>query len=259
MASGSWLVCLKPREAPRRTLVCFPFGGGGAGVFWEWRTAIPEDVEIWAVRLPGRESRAGEAFITSSARAVASIVQELRPLMRDRSCVFFGHSLGAGLAYQTAMSLRDHGEPLPGLFIASGRLPPHKPYPGRWGHSSDEALLAHVVGMGGVPEELWRHDSFREVHLPRIRADFLLNEDLFYGRADPFEFDITAINGREDPLVDDAGLQEWRAHTHGRFRSFQLDGGHFVLQTHAAGFLELVRRELEESSAPREPRRIRGG
>jgi len=117
---GAWLVRLKSRERPRLTLIGFPFGGGGAGVFWRWLPALPDDVELWALRLPGRESRMAEPFATDAGEVVAAVLRELKPL-RDRALVFYGHSMGAGLAYQTAMALRASGEPTPRLLIASGR------------------------------------------------------------------------------------------------------------------------------------------
>ncbi|WNG32869.1 thioesterase [Archangium violaceum] len=243
---GPWLVRIKPCEQPRLTLICFPFGGAGAGSFWEWGKALADDIELWAVRLPGRESRSTEEYVTSSEQAVACIVRELKAL-RERKIVFYGHSMGAGLAYQTAMALRSMNEPLPELFIASGRMPPHKPYPGGWGERPDKELLDHVIKMGGIPAELSRNESILSLYLPKIRADFRLNENLFYGRAPVFDFPITLINGVEDPLVQEDGLEEWREHTRGAFKSFKLPGGHFFLQSHAGEFLKLVANELAEA------------
>jgi len=240
--SASWLVRIKPCEHPRLTLICFPFGGGAAGVFWSWR-ALGDDIELWAVRLPGRENRIAESFVTDAKQAVDCIVRELRPL-RDRNIAFYGHSMGAGMAYQTAMVLRSLDEPLPRLFIASGRLPPHKPYLGSWGEQTDKALLDHVLSFGGIPEDLRQQDAFLSMYLPKIRADFRLNDNLFYGRAPAFAFPITIINGVDDPLVDDEGLDEWRQHTTGAFSAFKVPGGHFCLQSHAAEFLEIVAGQL---------------
>jgi surfactin synthase thioesterase subunit len=229
------------------TLICFPFGGGAAGVFWSWRSALADDIELWALRLPGRESRIAEPFATDAGEVVAAIVGELKPL-RDRALVFYGHSMGAGLAYQTAMALRTNGEPLPKLLIASGRLPPHKPYLGGWGEQPDDILVDHVRRLGGLPEDSLpspQQQDLLALSLPKIRADFRLNDTVFYGRAQRFDFPITIINGVDDPLVDSAGLEEWREHTTGAFRSFTISGAHFCLQTHPDQLLAIVAAQLD--------------
>jgi len=239
-----WLVPIKPCDHPRLTLICFPFGGGGASVFFPWRAAVPADVEMWALRLPGRESRIAEPFVSDASAVVAAVVGDLAAL-RDRRLVFYGHSLGAGLAYQTAIALRELGAPLPALLIASGRLPPHKPYLGRWGERSDAELADRIRALGGIPEDAQQQQAFISLALPKIRADFQLNDALFYGRAAPvFGFPITIINGTEDPLVDRDGLAEWREHTTGRFASFTLPGDHFFVQARQAEVLAIVVAQL---------------
>ena len=241
--SPAWLFCLEPRPLATLRLVCFPFGGGGAGTFWSWRDALPEQVEVWAVRLPGRENRAAEACVTDATAAVECIVAELGALAAGRS-VFFGHSLGAGLAFQTAMALRARSLPLPELLVVSGRLPPHLPYPGSWQERPDDELLKHAVELGGIPADLLAQRALLAPHLPKLRADYRLNADLFYGRTTPFDFALLALYGTDDPLVDEAGLREWAQVTRGAFELRRLSGGHFPLLTHADQFLAALTARL---------------
>jgi surfactin synthase thioesterase subunit len=240
----NWLVRLKESDNPRIRLICFPFGGAGAGVYWDWRSELADDVELFAIRLPGRESRVSEAFVTDAHIVVASIIREASELHR-LSTVFYGHSMGAGLAYQTAMTLRDLERPPPTHLIVSGRMPPHRPYPGGWAHRSETELVAHLSKLGGLPDTILENRTLLSFYLRRIRADFLLNDDLFYGRAPKFDFPITVINGVDDPLVDDAGIAEWREHTTAQYRSFKVTGGHFFHQTNLAELIPIVLRAVE--------------
>jgi surfactin synthase thioesterase subunit len=82
------------------------------------------------------------------------------------------------------------------------------------------------------------------VFLPRIRADFQLNDSLFYGRVASLDLPITTINGAADPLIDPARVEEWRWYTRRRFHSAQVGGAHFCLQSHFREFLEVVNAEL---------------
>ena len=59
------------------------------------------------------------------------------------------------------------------------------------------------------------------------------------------------INGVDDPLVDRAGLDEWRDHTTAAFHAFTIRGAHFCLQSHPDEFLAIVRAQLAEVSPAR--------
>src|SRR4051812_195678 len=115
-----WIVPIRLSGTGRIRLICFPFGGAGTAPFWSWQSALPDDVELFAIRLPGRESRTAEGFVVDPTRIVESIATELRDF-GDGSFVFYGHSLGAALAVETADLLRQRNENQPALLILSGR------------------------------------------------------------------------------------------------------------------------------------------
>src|SRR5271166_5633025 len=75
--SQPWLVRFKEGNRPRLRLCCFPSGGGGSAAFWPWRTRVPDFVELYAVRLPGRENRIREPCVTDADEAVGHLVREL--------------------------------------------------------------------------------------------------------------------------------------------------------------------------------------
>ena len=239
----NWLVRIKHCKSPRIRLVCFPFGGGSAASFWNWQSKLAHDIELWAVRLPGRETRITERFITDANKVVESISEEIKYL-RDVQFVFYGHSLGAGLACQTAKLLRLNGETLPSLLIASGRLPPHYPYTGSWAHQPEKELIDHLMNLGGIPTNIIKNEPFLSAYLPKIRADFELNETLFYGHFSAFDFPITVINGINDPLVSEKSLQEWQNYTNGEFKAFKINGGHFFIQSHFNEFISILSDQL---------------
>ncbi len=63
--SNSWVKCAKPRPRARLRLFCFPHAGGGASAYKTWGDNLPEEIEVCAIQLPGREDRLGEAAFTS--------------------------------------------------------------------------------------------------------------------------------------------------------------------------------------------------
>src|SRR3546814_9216297 len=85
-------------------LFCFHHAGGGAAFFTPWASALPAQIELVAVRLPGRESTLGRPRFTDMDDAVEAVCTAVLPLL-DRPSAIFGHSLGALVAYRTALSL----------------------------------------------------------------------------------------------------------------------------------------------------------
>ena len=63
-----WISRPVPIAKPRLRLFCFPHAGSGAAQFRPWADLMPPDVELCAVRLPGRETRL-RVGVTSEANA----------------------------------------------------------------------------------------------------------------------------------------------------------------------------------------------
>jgi len=99
--------------------------------------------------------------------------------------------------------------------------------------------------LGGAPPGLLVDKMFLSIYLPRVRADFRLNESLAYRRFAACDFPITIINGDRDPLVDAEWLGEWRGYTNREFAEFTVKGGHFFIQTNYREFMGIVSAGLE--------------
>jgi len=106
-------------------LYCFHHAGGGAATYRAWPELVGSDVEIAAVRLPGRENRFAEPRFRRMADVIAALHGPLSASL-DRPFAFFGHSLGALVAFETARVLHRAGGPGPvHLFAAASPAPGH--------------------------------------------------------------------------------------------------------------------------------------
>jgi surfactin synthase thioesterase subunit len=85
------------------------------------------EIELVAVQYPGRAERSREAVPADMAELVAGVRDALLPGI-DQPYALFGHSMGAAVAYETALALRDAGCPEPCHLFLSGRTP-HRPRP----------------------------------------------------------------------------------------------------------------------------------
>lgn len=143
-------------------LFCFPFAGGGASVFRSWRSELPTNVELACIQLPGRENRRGEPLL----HHLADVIQHLKLAIIPHLTVpfiFFGHSMGALIAFELVRSLRQTQHPLPQhLFVSAchaPQLPRHKPPR----HTlSDAELFTELRRLEGTPAAILDNDELME-------------------------------------------------------------------------------------------------
>src|SRR2546426_6412646 len=80
-------------------LFFFHHAGGGSSLYQHWERALTPLVSVWPVLLPGRERRMREARFESLDSLVPDLDRHLAPYLTVPH-VFFGHSLGALVAYR---------------------------------------------------------------------------------------------------------------------------------------------------------------
>src|SRR5438105_324520 len=123
-ATNPWFACVQPRPRADVRLLCLPYAGGGAALFRTWADALPPTIEICPVQLPGRETRFREPAISRWDPLLGQLAEALAPYL-DRPFAFFGHSMGALLAFELAHRLRTHYGLRPTHLFASGCAAPH--------------------------------------------------------------------------------------------------------------------------------------
>lgn len=233
----------EPRLDARVRLFCFHYAGSGGSIFRHWRASLPDEVELVAVQLPGRENRLNEPLLHSMEHVAPPIVDALVPLL-DKPFAFFGHSTGALIAFEIARVLRQRGLPQPQLLIASAQNAP-KVKPETIRHQlSDPEFIEVLRGCNGTPDAILQSPALLELLLPRIRADGALFETYRYERQAPLDFRIAVFHGADDKLVDSDGLAGWEQETQHSFCRYRFPGDHFFIHEEEASVLKCVNREL---------------
>ncbi|MDH6133739.1 surfactin synthase thioesterase subunit [Kitasatospora sp. MAA4] len=236
-----WLVTRRRRPEAAVRLYCFAHSGGSAGEFVRWGDDLPE-VEVWGVQLPGRGSRFDEAPYTRVAPLVDALVEQAA---FDGPFAFFGHSLGALLAYETARALRERGLPQPEQLILSAYPGPQLPRSiPPIHHLSDRELFAAIQGgYGSLPAELADDPELLALVMASHRADFEIVDTHRHRAGEPLDQPFHVVGGIEDRLTAE-DLAGWQEHTRVPLRLSLLPGGHFYLRDQRAALLDLIRDAL---------------
>lgn len=236
-----WFIPYYGSRRPSQRLFCFPYAGAGASVFSKWRSHFPDEVEICAIQLPGREGRLREPLFSD----LPALIEELSPALKayfDLPFAFFGSSMGAMVAFELARHLRDKCAPLPqSLIVAASPAPTVRCTIPKTSMLSDEEFITHLQELGGTSDGVARHSELMHLILPGIRADFRITETYNYVEGPPLALPIVSIHGANDAQVRDADQREWSAQTSVLFRHYSVPGGHFFICSHLDPAVRIVR------------------
>jgi medium-chain acyl-[acyl-carrier-protein] hydrolase len=239
-----WLACVQPRPRAAVRLFCFPHAGGGASLFRGWADGLPDTVEVCPVQLPGREARFREPAFTRLRPLTEALAGALRPHL-DRPFAFFGHSMGALVAFELARRLSRDGGPQPVRLFVSGCAAPTVRRDGRPLHGlPGSAFRKELRRLQGTPAAVLDNDELMRLLLPTLRADFALCETYAFAPGPHLTCAIGAWGGLGDDTVSCRDLAPWRQQTTGRFRLRLLPGDHFFLQTARRLLLRALGRDL---------------
>ncbi len=222
-------------------MFCFHYAGGRAEIFNTWPDGLPEEVEVCAVQLPGRSFRIHEPPVFTIERLILELETAIRPLL-NAPFAFFGHSMGALLAFELARSLgKDASGIKPVVLFASGRRAPQIPsYFPPISELPDIELLEVLRSLNGTPAEALGDEEIMKHFLPAIRADFALEERWKYVAGRPLAVPIQALYGTRDHGAGSRLMEGWREQTCEEFRKFRFEGEHFFIHQFQDRILELI-------------------
>lgn len=244
---GRWTAPLRRAVGPpARRVVVVPHAGSGPSALRALWTALPADVEVLGVTLPGRERRAHERCDTTPsdpARVVRAVLDELAALP-PRPTALLGHSLGAALAGVLAAT----GGGFAAVLLSS---PPAPGTPARCaGRFTDAELLELLRRGGALPEAVLGEAARQPALLAVLRSDLTLAARLGHVDATrPVRAPMVVLAGAGDAVAPPEGLTFWADRAAGGVRRLVLPGGHFHLLDPAnrAAVLAEVERVLPQA------------
>lgn len=245
-AATAWFPSLRRRAFSDLRLFCFPYAGGGAAIFQRWQAAMPDAVEVCPAHLPGRGARLSETPYNDSRPLVRELCDRIEPHL-DKPFAFFGHSMGALIAFELARELRRRGRPLPLCLYVSGRSAPQLEDRDAPKHGlPEEEFIAELRKLNGTPKEILENAELMHIMSPLVRADFAVCETYRYESEPPLACPVAAFGGLQDFEVGRERVAAWREQTGGAFSLRMLPGDHFFLNSHSALLLQLLAQDLRQ-------------
>jgi len=158
---------------------------------------------------------------------------------------FFGHSMGAIVAFELARLLRRRNQPAPRMLVASGARAPqfrraHVPPP----EPGEAEFVEALRRFEGTPREVLDNPNLLQLILPALREDAAIYRNYIYAEEPPLDCPIRAYGGAEDPNVRREHLEGWAVETTAAFAVRVFPGGHFYLRTYRQEFLAALARDL---------------
>jgi medium-chain acyl-[acyl-carrier-protein] hydrolase len=162
----------------------------------------------------------------------------------DRPFAFFGHSLGAKVAFELARLLqKSHGLNPVRLFISACPAP-HLPKDEMMHNLPEDKFVEVLRRLNGALTNIIDHPRALKMVLPCIRADFEVYDTYTYLPGPLLHCPITALGGDKDPVVSLEELSRWRDLTKSSFKFRVLRGDHLFLRSAQSAILEIVSNEL---------------
>jgi medium-chain acyl-[acyl-carrier-protein] hydrolase len=243
--AAKWFTFPRPNPQAALRLFCFPYAGGGASVFRAWAQALPPTIELCAVQLPGRENRLREPAQTQIEPMINTLDELIAPFT-DKPFAFFGHSLGAIIAFELARSIRRRQNTNLVHLVVSARIAPQAvdPEPPIY-QLPEAAFIQKLRELNGTPEMVFSHPELLEMLIPVLRADFALNETYVYQPEAPLAVPLTVLGGTEDPKASRSDLEQWAEQAGSTFTLRMLSGDHFFISSAQQAVIRAVSEELQ--------------
>lgn len=221
-------------------LMCFHFAGGSSQSFYPWKQTFKGVLDLYAFELPGRNRRYKEAFAPSILEAAENFATAYVNFGIEKS-VFYGHSLGAILAYETVRILHRRGFEGPDRIIISSRSGPVN-FPVCIGlpELSDVAIRKYLHDLQGTKSEVLKNPLLMEMIIPIIKADLEIIYGYHHQKLPLLDIPIDVIGGIDDKHCPFESLIDWKRTTTNNFNLQMIPGGHFAPIAHPNIILELI-------------------
>ncbi len=169
---------------------------------------LSDNIEIAFVQLPGRGIRLLEKPYETMEELVKALQLSYIDL-QPKKTFFFGHSMGARVAFELTLSLQKINQPPPVHFFASAcPAPCTVRKEDNIHHLPDDEFIGKLDELQGSPAEVLQNRELMELVLPALRADFKIVENYRNQNTYSIKSCVSVFAGKEDKIEIDE-MQPW--------------------------------------------------
>lgn len=238
-----WIRRYQPSAVGSPRLICFPHAGGSASAFVKLAALLAPDVEVLAVQYPGRQDRRNEPC-AGTVEDLAASIAATSDAWSTGTYAFFGHSMGAVVAYEVARRLSRDDRPGPVRMFASGRRAPSRLRPETVHQRDDAGLLAEMRLLGGTDERLLADPEILALALGPTRSDYRAIETYRNEPGFSLSCPVTVLAGTDDPHTTLDEASAWSEHTAADCEVRVFTGGHFFVDERRTEVADAIRTAL---------------
>jgi len=250
-----WVIRTKVIKNPRKRMFCFPYFAGGASVYNPWQNYFGDDIEVCRVQFPGREERAGEPAIDDVTVLVKEISGIIRPLIENVPFIFYGHSMGALIAFELEKYIeKEYGLVADHLIVGGWKAPQvENPFSilekvtidDIYDRKNTHLIVEHMRSLG-IPDEVLSNDTLIQEMLPALQADIVMGKRYKNDGTTKVHSSITVIAGENDTVFKKDHLKPWKEKTEKTFHFETIRGGHLFVRDNRDLLLPMIHEMIRD-------------
>ncbi|MBD8496936.1 thioesterase II family protein [Paenibacillus arenosi] len=221
-------------------LFCLPYAGGSAMIYTPWKRMLNSYIELHPLEMAGRGRRIMDQPLDCMEDVIEDLWSSVQGELDESEFALFGHSMGAHVAYELALSIKHHTGREPVHLFVSGTYPPHMNTDKLHPASSDKQLIKEIKELGGLPEEALQCEELMQLFLPVIRKDLQVMNRYQPQVGSPINCDMSVLYAEDDVMTETCHIAEWSAYVSQRFKSYRFTGGHFFIMEHATDVTAII-------------------
>jgi medium-chain acyl-[acyl-carrier-protein] hydrolase len=223
-------------------LFCFPYAGGNSAIYHNWKEYLDPAIELRPVELAGRGRRINDPFYRNLPEVIEDIFLSIKEEISHSTYAFFGHSMGALIAYELVHKIKQNRLPYPVHVFFSGRGAPHVRREGekKYHLMGKEEFIEELDKLGGTPRGFFKNPDIQELFLPLLKNDFRIVETITHkDEICPIDVDITVFLGKKEDLSPEQ-TDGWKRQTNKQCTVHYFKGGHFFIHEEMAQLVKLI-------------------
>ncbi|WP_152669833.1 MULTISPECIES: thioesterase II family protein [Xenorhabdus] len=209
----------------QNALVFFPYAGGSASSFEILKKHLSEEVRIISMSYSVSEFSVSKNSTDFFSVLLENLKNQLKAF--EGKLTFFGHSIGAIIAYELAILGCNHLNIQ--RLIVSACKPPELLVNSKIFNSEDNAF-EKITLLGGLPQMV----SSDPIRLKKVKHKVTrdLRVLIYYARMTypKVNCETHALSARDDFLASENEMKIWSNYTNKGFRKSTFDGNHFYFR-----------------------------